>query len=90
MKHYAGLDVSVKETAICIVDETGKICREMKVASHPEDLISVIKDARWQIERIGLEAGPLSQWLYEGLAKAGLPAICIETRHEGIFESPTE
>lgn len=85
MKHYAGLDVSVKETAICIVDETGKICREMKVASHPEDLISVIKDARWQIERIGLEAGPLSQWLYEGLAKAGLPAICIETRHAKAF-----
>ncbi|MCS4096517.1 transposase [Rhizobium sp. BK176] len=71
----------MKGTAVCIVDDTGKICREVKVASHPEDLISVIKDPKWQIERIGLEAGPLSQWLYEGIATAGLPVICIETRH---------
>ncbi|MDK1390114.1 IS110 family transposase [Sinorhizobium sp. 8-89] len=85
MKHYCALDVSVKETAVCIVDETGKICRETKVATHPEDLISVIKDPKWQIERIGLEAGPLSQWLYEGLAKAGLPVICIDTRHAKAF-----
>lgn len=85
MKHYCALDVSVKETAVCIVDETGKICRETKVATHPEDLISVIKDPKWQIERIGLEAGPLSQWLYEGLAKTGLPVICIETRHAKAF-----
>ncbi|MFZ3328753.1 MAG: IS110 family transposase, partial [Methylocella sp.] len=40
MKHYAGLDVSVKETSICIVDEAGRICREMKVVSHPEDLLA--------------------------------------------------
>ncbi len=80
MKHYCALDVSVKETAVCIVDETGKICRETKVVTYSEDLISVIKDPKWPIERIGLEAGPLSQWLYEGLAKAG-PVICIETRH---------
>lgn len=46
MKHYCALDVSVKETAVCIVDDTGKICREVKVASHPEDLISVIKDPK--------------------------------------------
>lgn len=85
MKHYSGLDVSVKETAVCIIDETGKICREMKVPSHPDDLIAILKDPRWQIERIGLEAGPLSQWLFEGLAKAGLPAICIETRHTKAF-----
>jgi len=85
MKHYSGLDVSVKETAVCIIDETGNICREMKVPSHPDDLIAILKDPRWQIERIGLEAGPLSQWLFEGLAKAGLPAICIETRHTKAF-----
>ncbi len=47
MKHYAGLDVAVKETAICIVDETGKICREMKVESHPEDLVRVLSDPAW-------------------------------------------
>lgn len=85
MEHYCALDVSAKETAVCIVDETGKICRETKVATHPEDLFLVMKDPKWQIERIGLEAGPLSQWLYEGLAKAGLPVICIETRHAKAF-----
>ncbi len=85
MKHYAGLDVSVKETAICIVDETGTVCREMKVPSHPEDLARVLKDPAWNFERIGLEAGPLSQWLFEGLAKAGLLVICIETRHVKAF-----
>lgn len=85
MKHYAGLDVSVKETSVCIVDETGKICRERKVVSHPDDLVELLSDPRWHLERIGLEAGPLSQWLYEGLARAGLPAICIETRHTKAF-----
>ena len=85
MKHYGALDVSVKETAICIVDETGKICRELKVVSHPDDLMNVLKDPRWQFERIGLEAGPLSQWLYEALARVGLPMICIETRHAKAF-----
>lgn len=81
MKHYAGLDVSVKETSICIVDETGKICREAKVSSHPEDLLRVLQDPAWNLVRIGLEAGPLSQWLFSGLAEAGMPVVCIETRH---------
>jgi transposase len=81
MKHYAGLDVSVKETSICIIDETGKICREAKVPSHPEDLLRVLQDPAWNLVRIGLEAGPLSQWLFSGLAEAGLPVVCIETRH---------
>ena len=85
MKHYVGLDVSVKETAVCIVDETGRICREVKVVSHPDDLIAVLKDPALHLERIGLEAGPLSQWLFEGLAKVGLPTICIETRHTKAF-----
>lgn len=85
MKHYAGLDVSVKETSVCIVDETGAACREMKVPSHPEDLARVLKNPAWRLVRIGLEAGPLSQWLFSGLAEAGLPAICIETRHAKAF-----
>jgi transposase len=80
MKHYAGLDVSVKETSICIVDETGKVCRELKVASHPEDLLRVLQDPAWNLVRVGLEAGPLSLWLFNGLAEAGVPALCIETR----------
>ncbi|MBP0614846.1 IS110 family transposase [Jiella mangrovi] len=85
MKHYAGLDVSMKETSVCIVDETGAVCREMKVISHPDDLARVLQNPAWQIDRIGLEAGPLSQWLFSGLAEAGLPAICIETRHAKAF-----
>lgn len=85
MKHYAGLDVSVKETSICIVDETGAICREIKVPSHPEDLVQALRDPAWRLVRIGLEAGPLSQWLFSGLAEASLPAICIETRHAKAF-----
>ena len=85
MKHYAGLDVSVKETTVCIVDEGGRICREMKVASHPDDLVEALKNPAWNLARIGLEAGPLSQWLFSGLAGASLPAICIETRHAKAF-----
>jgi transposase len=81
MKHYAGLDVSLKETSICIVDETGKICRELKVASHPEDLLRALRDPVLNLVRVGLEAGPLSQWLFSALAEAGLPVVCIETRH---------
>lgn len=85
MNHYAGLDVSVKETSVCIVDEKGDICREVKVASHPEDLARLLKDPAWRFARIGLEAGPLSQWLFSGMAEAGLPAVCIETRHTKAF-----
>jgi len=85
MKHYVGLDVSVKETSVCILDETGKVCREMKVPSNPQDIVQVLQDPAWQIERIGLEAGPLSQWLFNGLAEAGLPVVCIETRHTKAF-----
>src|SRR5947199_1289091 len=81
MDHFAGLDVSVKETSICIVDDAGKIVREVKVASEPEALFAVLKNLAYHFKRIGLEAGPLSQWLFSALAEAGLPVICVETRH---------
>jgi transposase len=81
MDHFAGLDVSVKETSICIVDDAGKIVREVKVASEPEALLAVLKNPAYHFKRIGLEAGPLSQWLFSALAEAGLPVICVETRH---------
>src|SRR5205823_1355443 len=81
MDHFAGLDVSVKETSVCIVDDTGRIVREMKVASEPQALLAVLKNPAYHFKRIGLEAGPLSQWLYSALAEAGLPVICVETRH---------
>src|SRR5262245_16524138 len=81
MDHFAGLDVSVKETSICVVDDAGKIVREAKVASEPEALLCVLENLAYHFKRIGLEAGPLSQWLYSVLAEAGLPVICVETRH---------
>ena len=81
MEHFVGLDVSVKETSVCIVDDTGKIVREVKVASEPDALLAVLKNPAYHFKRIGLEAGPLSQWLFSALAEAGLPVICVETRH---------
>src|SRR5258705_8335677 len=81
MDHFAGRDVSVKETSVCIVDDTGKIVREVKVASEPEALLAVLTTPAYRLKRIGLEAGPLSQWLFSALAEAGLPVICVETRH---------
>ncbi len=81
MDHFAGLDVSVKETNVCIVDDTGSIVREVKVVSEPEALLQVLGNPIHRLKRIGLEAGPLSQWLFSALAEAGLPAICVETRH---------
>jgi transposase len=81
MDYFAGLDVSVKETSVCIVDDAGKIVREARVASEPEALLQVLTNTIYRFKRVGLEAGPLSQWLYGVLAEAGLPVICVETRH---------
>ena len=91
MDHFAGLDVSVKETSICIVDDAGKIVREVKVASEPEALLAVLKNPAYHFKRIGLEAGPLSQWLFSALAEAGLPVICVETRHmQAVLKAPDQ
>ena len=81
MDHFAGLDVSVKDTSVCVVDGTGKIVREVKVASEPDALLAVLRNPAYRFKRIGLEAGPLSQWLFGALAEADLPAVCVETRH---------
>src|SRR6202142_1155855 len=81
MDYFAGLDVSVKETSVCIVDNAGRLVREVKVASEPEALLQVLTTPNQPFKRIGLEAGPLSQWLFSALAEAGLPVICVETRH---------
>ena len=81
MDHFAGLDVSVKDTNVCIVDDTGRLVREVKVASEPAALLPVLTNPAYHFKRIGLEAGPLSQWLFSALAEAGLPVICVETRH---------
>ena len=81
MDHFAGLDVSVKETSVCILDDVGKIVKEVKVASEPQALLKVLGNPAYRFKQIGLEAGPLSQWLFSALAEAELPVICVETRH---------
>ncbi|SEN79504.1 hypothetical protein SAMN05216228_1007229, partial [Rhizobium tibeticum] len=67
MEYFAGLDVSVKETSVCIIDGAGKVVREAKVASEPEDLLAVLCDPAYPLKRVGLEAGPLGTWLWNGL-----------------------
>src|SRR5215472_7494506 len=81
MDYFAGLDVSVKDTSVCIVDGAGKVVREVKVASEPDALLQVLRNPAYCFKRIGLEAGPLSQWLFSALGEANLPVICVETRH---------
>ena len=80
MSYYAGLDVSLEETAICVVDGSGRIVKETRAASEPEALVVALKGIDLPLERIGMEACSLTAWLYDGLRLAGLPAICIETR----------
>jgi transposase len=81
MTLYAGLDVSLQQTSICIIDEEGRVIRELKVSSDAETICSALKGYGDRLRRIGLEAGPLSQHLYSAMAEAGLPAICVEVRH---------
>ena len=81
MYHYAGIDVSLECSSVCVVDGTGKILREAKVASEPEGLIAWFRSLGLELERVGLEAGPLSQWLYAALREAGLAVELLETRH---------
>ena len=80
MEHYAGIDVSLEQSSVCVVDGTGRIVREAKVASEPEALIRLLDQLGLVMTRIGIEAGPLSQWLHAGLTKAGLEVVLLETR----------
>jgi len=81
MEHYAGIDVSLELSSVCVVDAKGKIVKEAKVASDPEALVLFFAGLGFVVERIGIEAGPLSQWLHAGLAKAGFETVLLETRH---------
>jgi transposase len=73
--------VSLEQSSVCVVDAGGRIVREAKVASAPEALVQFLKGLALPLVRVGLEAGPLSQWLYAGLAAAGFEAVLLETRH---------
>ncbi|CAO3424516.1 IS110 family RNA-guided transposase [Azospirillum argentinense] len=81
MEHFAGIDVSLELSSVCVMDATGKIIREAKVASEPGALVRFFGALGFPVVRIGLEAGPLSQWLHAGLSEAGLATVLLETRH---------
>lgn len=81
MDHYAGIDVSLEYSSVCVVDASGKIVREGKVASEPAALIGWFGSLGFEVVRIGLEAGPLSQWLFAAMKEAGLAVELLETRH---------
>src|SRR5919206_2718859 len=79
VEHYAGIDVSLERSSVRVVDATGRIVREAKVASEPEALADFFRRLGVPLTRVGLEAGPLSQWLHAGLTGAGLEAVLLET-----------
>src|SRR5262245_45482426 len=80
MEYYAGIDVSLEQSSVCVVNGTGRIVREAKVASEPEALVAFFRQLGVPVTRIGLEAGPLSQWLHAGLTKARFAVVLLETR----------
>ena len=81
MNEYVGLDVSMEESSICVVDEAGKILAEGKVASRPEAIAGFLAKYAPAAARVGLESGSLSSWLWRGLKRLGVPVIQIDARH---------
>ena len=81
MEYYAGIYVSLECSSVCVVDASGKIIRAGKVASEPDALINWLKSRGYELIRVGLEAGPLSQWLFAAMREAGLAVELLETRH---------
>jgi transposase len=81
MDHYAGIDVSLELSSVCVVDATGRVVREAKVVSEPEALIVWFRGLGLEVARVGLEAGPLSQWLFAAMRDAGFAVELLETRH---------
>ena len=81
MEYYVGLDVSLKQTSICVVDQTGSVVREGVVDSDPKAISVYVRSKAPDAVRIGLETGPTSTWLWTELKELGLPVICIDARH---------
>ena len=81
MEQYVGMDVSFKETSICVVDGGGKILREGTVISEPAAIAGFVKARAAGAVRIGLETGPITTWLWYELRALGLQVICIDARH---------
>ena len=81
MVHYVGLDVSLKQTSICVVDQAGSVVREGVVDSDPEAIAAFVRSKAPGALRIGVETGPTTTWLWTELKRLGLPVICIDARH---------
>lgn len=81
MQFFAGIDVSLDNSSICVIDERGVIIKEGQVASEPEEIGRFIRHKGRKIEHIGLETGGLSQWLHAGLEKQGFRVTVMEARH---------
>ena len=80
MEHYIGIDVSLERSSVCVLDAAGAMVREAKVASEPEALVRFIAELGVPVASVGLEAGPLSAWLHDGLKAAGHEVALLETR----------
>ena len=80
MDLYIGFDVSLASTAICGLSAQGKVVKETSAPSEPEDLVKMLNALPGRVAAVGLEAGPLSQWLYQHLTEAGFPIVLMETR----------
>jgi transposase len=81
MEYYIGLDVSLKQTSICVVDQTGSVVREGVVDSDPEAIAEFVRAKAPGVVRIGIETGPTTTWLWTELKRLDLPVICIDARH---------
>lgn len=80
-KTYAGLDVSLKETAVCIVDDTGKVITERMLPSDPQAIARYLNQHAPKLDRVGLESGATSAWLWRDFSALGLPVVCLDSRH---------
>ena len=80
-KHYAGLDVSTKKTAICVISDDGEIAFETEVGTDPEEISAALKPWRRSLARVGHETGSLSPWLHKELQRCGMPIVCLEALH---------
>lgn len=81
MEFFSGLDVGMERTAICVVDDKGEAQMQTEIVTDPDAIVTALRPFLPRLRRVGHEAGSLSPWLQPELAKRGLPAVCLETRH---------
>jgi transposase len=80
MKYFTGIDVSLRSVSICVVDETGEVLHEAKVAAEIDVIVATLRHFSGEIRQVGFEAGTLTQYLTYGLSQAGFDVICLEAR----------